>query len=90
MCVIIWLETSYNNVSQMVILLVRFYNYCSKFTFSNSRTLLDTWYIGCSWYKYVCSQKKKFPREKVLHFPYVADMLEVDYAEMVLRRTLNI
>ena len=34
--------------------------------------------------------KKKFAREKVLHFPYVADMLEVDYAEMVLRRTLNI
>ena len=87
MCVIIWLETSYNNVSQMVILLVRFYNYCSKFTFSSSRTLLDTWYIGSSWYKYVA---RKIPSEKVLHFPYVADMLEVDYAEMVLRRTLNI
>ena len=38
----------------------------------------------------VCSQKKKIPTEKVLHFPYVADMLEVDYAEMVLKRTLNI
>ena len=34
--------------------------------------------------------EKKIPTEKVLHFPYVADMLEVDYAEMVLRRTLNI